>query len=326
MKRPSSNGANGSGSGDDVSKEGVGHSRVDGESMHTATMMLQDNVDEIYISDSEPLEALSTGTAVNAQMAADLWLTDLETGEKDADSESNDQSDSAATSPSEHMAEFKFASAQGAADLWLSLEVGDADEGSDEEEEESDEESDNSDGAAALESGDIAKSKSALAQVAGALWLVDVEPEVEAPGDPEEVSDGAISPESNNGAHVNYASAQVSENLWLESEDVEEADDGADTQNSDHAGQSSAYLPGSWLDDDNVDSGVNSVGGDTHPTGSWLDDDDDVDVDDDDDVAVEEVTSVMPSKITLPCTYARGDFPLPSYLFMDYYPEVDMDD
>jgi len=291
-------------------------------------MMLQDNADEIYISDSEPLEAPSTSAAVTAQMAADLWLTDLEMGEKDTDDDQSDgdQSDGAITSPSEHMAEFKFASAQGAADLWLSPEVGDADEGSDEEEEESDEESDDSDGTAALELGDIAKSKSALAQVAGALWLADVEPEVEAPGDPEEVSDGAVSPESNNGAHVNYASAQVAANLWLESEDVEEADDGtnepsngADTQNSDHAGQSSAYLPGSWLDDDDVDSGVNSVGGDTHLTGSWLDDDDD-------DVAVEEVTSVMPSKITLPCTYARGDFPLASYLFMDYYPEVDMDD
>jgi len=205
------------------------------------------------------------------------------------------------------------------------LEVGTNENQMDEEEEESDEESDDSDGAAALESGDIANSKSALVQVAGALWLADVESEVEAPGNPEEVSDGAVSPESNDGAHVNYASAQVAANLWLELDNVEEADDGADelsngadTQNSDHARQSSAYLPGSWLDDDDVDSGVNSVGGDIHPTGSWLDDDDDV--------AVEEVTSVTPSKITLPRTYARGNFPLPSYLFMDYYPEVDMDD
>ena len=105
-------------------------------------------------------------------------------------------------------------------------------------------------------------------------------------------------------------------------ENVEEADDGTDepsnsaiAENSDHAGQSGAYLPGSWLDDDDVDLGANSVGDDTHPTGSWLDDDD----------VVEEVTSVMPSKITLPRRYNRGDFHLPSYLFMDL-PEVDMDD
>ena len=137
-----------------------------------------------------------------------------------------------------------------------------------------------------------------------------------------EVSDSAVPPKSNDSGHENYASAEVTANLWLEMEDVEEADDGTNepsngavAKNSDHARQSGAYLPGLWLDDDNVDLGANSVGDDTHPTGSWLDDDD----------AVEEVTSVTPSKITLPRRYNRGDFHLPSYLFMDL-PEVDMDD
>ena len=42
------------------------------------------------------------------------------------------------------------------------------------------------------------------------------------------------------------------------------ASDGADEQDSNNAGPS-------WLDEDNVVLGVNSIGGDTHPTGSSLD-------------------------------------------------------
>ena len=90
---------------------------------------------------------------------------------------------------------------------------------------------------------------------------------------------------------------------------TDDASHGANDEDSNNAGPS-------WLDEDDVDLGGNSIGGDTHPTGSSLDDD----------VAVEEVTSVTPSRITLPkCTYTRGDFHLPSYYFIDN-PEVDMDD
>ena len=46
----------------------------------------------------------------------------------------------------------------------------------------------------------------------------------------------------------------------------------------------------------------------------------------DDDIAMGEVTSVTPSKITLPKhKYTRGDFNLPSYYLIDD-PEVNMDD
>ena len=62
-----------------------------------------------------------------------------------------------------------------------------------------------------------------------------------------------------------------------------EVDDGTNDKDSNNAGPL-------WLDENDVDLGGNSIGGDTHPTGSSLDDD----------VAVEEVTSVTPSRITLP--------------------------
>ena len=176
--------------------------------------------------------------------------------------------------------------------------------------------SEESDGAVALESGDITKSKSAPAQVAGALWLADVD------SDQESIS--AIPPKSSDSADATYTPAQVTANLWLESEDssvevdngaddasdgTDDASDGADNKDSNNAGPS-------WLDEDDVDLGGNSVGGDTHPTGSSLDDN----------IAMEGVTSVTPSKITLPKhIYTRGDFRLPSYYFIDN-PEVDMDE
>ena len=93
------------------------------------------------------------------------------------------------------------------------------------------------------------------------------------------------------------------------SDGADDASDGADDEDSNNAGPS-------WLDEDDMDLGGNSIGGNTHLTGSSLDDD----------VAVEEVTSVTPSRITLPKRiYTRGDFHLPSYYFIDN-PDVDMDD
>ena len=233
----------------------------------------------------------------------------LESEEEASNNESDGQSDSARVPESDHMAEFKPTPAEVAADLWLSG-VDDVDEESDQEQEDSDEESgEESDSTMALESSDIAKSKSALAQVAGDLWLADV--------DSDEVSDSAIPPKSSDSTDATYTPAQVAATLWLEldngSQEVDDAgdcaSDGADEQNSNNTGPS-------WLDEDNVVLGVNSIGGDTHLTGSLLDDD----------IAMEEVTSITPSKITLPkCKYTRGDFNLPSYYVIDD-PEVDMED
>ena len=280
---PLSNGADGSGSGDVAGKEDVDDPQVDGESKHTGTRISN----AIYVSDSEESAVPATGAAPNADMAADLWLEEVEMGEEDTDDEYDE---SGGMPESDPIAAFELAPAQVAVeDLWFSPGMNHADLGSDEEVDDSDEEEDSDEENSDEDSG--------------------------------EVSDGAVPPKSNDSGHEKYASAEVAVNLWLEMEDVEEADDGTDepsngtiAENSDHAGQSGTYLPGSWLDDDDVDLGANSVGDDTHPTGSWLDDD-----------AAEEVTSVTPSKITLPRRYDRGDFHLPSYLFMDL-PEVDMDD
>ena len=281
---PLSNSADGSRSGDVTRKEDIDDTQVDGESKHTGTRMSN----AIYVSDSEESDVPATGTTPTADIAADLWLEEVEMGEEETD---NEYDESARTPESDPIAAFELAPAQVVVeDLWFSPGVMHADLISDKEVENSDEEEDSDEENSDEDSG--------------------------------EVSDSAVPPKSNNSRHENYASAEVAANLWLEMEDVEEANDGTDepsngtvAENSDHAGQSGAYLLGSWLDDDNVDLGANSVGDDTHPTGSWLDDDD----------AVEEVTFVMPSKITLPRRYNRGDFHLPSYLFMDL-PEVDMDD
>ena len=252
----------------------------------------------------------------SAQVAADLWLTDLESEEEAPNNEFDGQSSGAGVPQPDNMPEFKPTPAQVAADLWLSPGVKDVDEESDQEQEDSHEESgkesgkesgEESDSAVALECGDITKSKSAPAQVAGALWLADV--------DSDEVSISTIPPKSSNSANATYTPAQVTANLWLESEDGSvEVDDGAnDTFDSTNDEDSNNAGP-LWLDEDDVDLGGNSIGGDTHLTGSSLDDD----------VAVEEITSVTPSRITLPKrTYTRGDFHLPSYYFIDN-PEVDM--
>ena len=285
--------------------------------MHSGTF--HDNVNDIYVSDCEESVAPHDSamlmsrniTTSSAQMAADLWLTDLELEEEASNDEFDGQSSGARVPQPDNMPEFKPTPAEVAADLWLLPGVEDVDEESDQEQEDSHEESgkesgeesgEESDGAMALECGDITKSKSASAQVAGALWLADVD------SDQESIS--TIPPKSSDSADATYTPAQVAANLWLELEDGSvEVDDGANDEDSNNAGPL-------WLDEDNVDLGDNSIGGDTHLTGSSLDDN----------VAVEGVTSVTPSKITLPkCIYTRSDFCLPSYYFIDN-PEVDMDE
>ena len=233
----------------------------------------------------------------------------LELEEEASNNEFDGQSDGARVLESDHMAEFEPTPAEVAADLWLSG-VEDVDEESDQEQEDSDEEcGEESNGTMALESGDIAKSKSALTQVAGDLWLADV--------DSDEVSDSAIPPKSSDSTDATYTPAQVAATLWLELDNgSQEVDDAADRASDGTDEQDSNSASPSWLDEDDVVLGVNSIGGDTHLTGSSLDDD----------IAMEEVTSIIPSKITLPKRkYTRGDFNLPSYYFIDEL-EVDMDD
>ena len=118
---------------------------------------------------------------------------------------------------------------------------------------------------------------------------------------------------------------------------------------------------GSWLDDENLESGGTSPSADVPFLGSWLDDDDNElegigeghagpgsSLDDDnvevgdgsDDSAgalaaqaaelwLEEVTSVTPSRITLPQQrlYTPADFPLSTALFVDHpsIADIDMD-
>ena len=320
LKQPSSTGADRNGTADEPSKGDVDNRPLDADPMHSGTF--QDNVNDIYVSDCEESAAPHDGAAPmsrniamsSAQVAADLWLTDIESEEEASDDELDGQSSGTGVPQPDNMPEFKPTPAEVAADLWLSPGVEDVDEESDQEQEDSHEESgeesgEESDGAVALECGDITKSKSAPAQVAGALWLADV--------DSDEESVSAIPPKSSDSANATYTPAQVAVNLWLESEDGSvEVDDGADDASHSADDEDSNNAGPSWLDEDDVDLGGNSIGGDTHLTGSSLDDD----------VAVEEVTSITPSRITLPKrTYTRGDFHLPSYYFIDN-PEVDMDD
>ena len=161
--------------------------------MHSGTF--EDHMDNIYASDSQQSEAPGNGampiscdiTLSTVQMAADLWLTGLELEEEASNDEFDGQSDGTGVPESDHIAEFEPTPAEVAADLWSSG-VEDVDKESDQKQEDSDEESGKeSDGTVALESGDIVKSKSALTQVAGDLWLADV--------DSDEVSDSAIPPQ-----------------------------------------------------------------------------------------------------------------------------------
>ena len=72
-------------------------------------------MDNIYVSDCQQSEVLGDSTTLiscditmsSVQMAADLWLTDLELEEEASDDEFDGQSDGARVPEPDHMAEFE---------------------------------------------------------------------------------------------------------------------------------------------------------------------------------------------------------------------------
>ena len=81
-------------------------------------------------------------------------------------------------------------------------------------------------------------------------------------------------PKSSYCADATYTPAQVTATLWLESDDGSQEVDDAGNHASDSADEQDSNNAGpSWLDEDNVVLGVNSICGDTHLTGFSLDDD-----------------------------------------------------
>ena len=146
---PLSNGADGSRSGDVAGKEVVDDTQVDGESEHTGTRMSN----AIYVSDSKESEVPAPGTAPNADIAADLWLEEVEMGEEDT----NDEYDESGGTPeSDPIAAFKLAPAQVVVeDLWFSPGMNHTDLMSDEEVDDSDEEEDSDEENSDEDSGEV---------------------------------------------------------------------------------------------------------------------------------------------------------------------------